>query len=223
MIRCPFRHLYSTPSKPSAPLAVLLRERTADAHKRAEHHPLQQALVRGRVTKEQFIRVANEMRFVHLAGHVGVERLLKEPRTKSLAEFLGDRDEMFMRDLAALGSAPTEAPTCEATKAFEATLDGHAREGRIPELIGHAYVLEGITNSGFYIAQAVERTLRLDPGQGTTWLNPYREEVRARWEQSRDRLNAIEVSAEEAERAVEGARATFLAMEAVMGELRVRE
>lgn len=215
------RFNFQQPAPKPAPvaLATVLRESTTDAHKKAEHHPMQQALVRGLVSQEQFVRVINEMRHVQLAARRAVDYLAGVERTKALAGHIVDRDEVFVRDMAHFGAMPNGATLTEATRSLETWIGERIAAADLKALVGLVYVTEGITNSGYYIARAVERNLHLPPGVGTAWLNPYGEDVRTHWEGARVLFNELAFSADEAEAAVGGARHAFAAFQSVFDGL----
>lgn len=75
-------------------------------------------------------------------------------------------------------------------------------------ILGAAYVLEGSTLGGQFIAQHVERTLGLGDGQGCRFYRSYGRDVRRRWDEFRGEL--LRVSSPEVDPIVlHAARTTF--------------
>lgn len=219
-MKCPFSKVAGAEEVAAEPLSKVLREATSEAHERAEHHPLQQAMVKGGIDRATFAVIVREMRRVHLAVDAGVAALRAEPRYAAWGTHVIDRDEIFEKDLEALGVKLPDAAPMPATVALEKKIQSQIAAKDYAGLAGGLYVLEGSTNGGMFISKAVERTLGLEKGRGTSWLNPYGDQVRVRWGQARELLDGLKLSAEEQKRAVAGADAMFLTIEAVMEDLK---
>jgi heme oxygenase len=76
------------------------------------------------------------------------------------------------------------------------------------------YVLEGSTNGGIHIARALQRAL---PTAGTSFLNPYGDTVRARWQTVRDALNTLPIDTHD--QIIAAATRTFDAITTLSEEL----
>lgn len=204
-------------------LAEALKGGTTEAHLRAEHHPVQAAMVKGGLSLAEYRRVVLEMSRVYDAVWLGVDWLRRSPRFAALGTQLSDRKSVFAADLAALdaklGSAAPASETLPASAKVRAETEQAIEYGRGFLIVGAAYVLEGSTNGGLFISRAVEKSLGLTPGAGTRWLNPYGEAVRSRWQETRGLLDGLGGSQPEAAEAVAAANRMFLNIEAVLGEL----
>lgn len=196
------------PATVEANIMDLLKERTAEHHRRAEQQPLQQALVRGHASREQYIRWLGQMMHVHTALEVAIEaRAEAEPRLRVVTSDQHGRARLAS-DLRALGSAPESAvASAPALKLMHAI---RVLAADLPvALLGHHYVLEGSKNGNRYIAMAMRRGLGLSPGQGDTYLDPYGEQQRTKWQEFRAAMGAQLYTEPEREAVIRAAGAMF--------------
>lgn len=180
-----------------------LKTETAEHHRRAEGKAIQQALVRGQVTREQYGAWLSQMRHVHGALERAIDGAA--PRDPRLAITLAQQTHSHRigEDLAFLGLAGAGALSATAS-----LMDAISRADG-PSLIGMHYVLEGSMNGGKYIAMGVRRGLGLAAGAGDRYLDPYGDQQRAVWATFKQGLDSASFTPGEAERVLDGARAMF--------------
>jgi heme oxygenase len=93
------------------------------------------------------------------------------------------------QDLRTLGLDPATVAPSGATAAACAQVRALGAKSPVT-LLGSHYVLEGSKNGNRYIAMALRRGLGLSPGDGDTYLDPYGEEQRAKWQAFRTAMGA---------------------------------
>lgn len=204
------------PGSPS--LAASLRDRTRDAHTRAETHPVQKRLAKGELSREEFIGLTRAMGQVHAALRPAVDAVRAHATAGTLASDMADMASVFESDLKALGATGAGSEPASISR-LAAWVLGLAERGDIAALVGVVYVVEGSTNGGFFLAPIVERSLGLARGAGTAWLNPYGDGVRTRWQSYRARMDAMGFSEAQCVDAVAAANTMFDAISAVMDDL----
>jgi heme oxygenase len=84
----------------------------------------------------------------------------------------------------------------------------------IPAAIGWAYVLEGSMLGGRVLYKRLASRWALGPGQGATFLCGYGPETATRWRRFVDALESIELTAEQMDACIAGARQAFDAIRA---------
>lgn len=214
-LRCPHR------SASGSSLAADLRERTREAHHRAEHHPLQQRIVRGEVDSRSYAIFTAALRRVH-------ERLEREldlaaTLDSRIAAVFADHHRRlghFDSDLSQLGHAVEPLPEAVAAAAeVPAWLCGAAcpRRGSVPAVawLGVLYVLEGSSNGGQVIARVLRRAWNW-PEDSLRSLDPHGGQTRIRWAEFRERLDGQRFDEREQEAIVAAASGTFDGISAVM-------
>lgn len=186
----------------------VLKERTAEQHRRAEQSPFMRGLVSGKVNREGYARWLGQMMHVHAAleGEIVAHRAT-EPRLAVAS------DEQFgaqrlCADLVALGVDPASVKPLAGAGALAERVRAAAKACPVA-LLGSHYVLEGSKNGNTYIAKALRRTLELAPGAGDSYLDPYGEQQRARWAAFREAMGGQEYSENDAAAVLEAACAMF--------------
>ncbi|MBU6413174.1 MAG: biliverdin-producing heme oxygenase [Planctomycetes bacterium] len=171
-------------STANAPLADRLKADTSAAHVRAERHPFQATMITGRLSAAGYAQWLHQMRIVHAA----LDRAITTATAGSLLSKVADKSHtkthLIDADLATLAPVST-TPLASANHAASLSSTDIGA-------VGMFYVLEGSTNGGIYIARALQRAL---PTAGTSFLNPYGEAVRTRWQTVRDALNTLPAGA----------------------------
>ncbi len=216
--RCP-RGESRAAERPS--LAAMLRERTRDAHHRAEHHPLQQRIVRGEVDPRDYAVFAAALRRVH-------DRLEREldlaagldPRVAAVFAEHHRRLDHFDADLATLGHAGFSLPEAVAEAAGAAAwlrVGACPHRGSVPAVawLGVLYVLEGSSNGGQVIARVLRRAWAW-PEDSLRSLDPHGSATRTRWAEFRERLDGQAFDEREREAIVAAASGTFEGLAALM-------
>ena len=88
-----------------------------------------------------------------------------------------------------------------------------------PALLGWIYVLEGSTLGAQVLRPLYARAFLLADDEGLAYLRPYGMAVHARWTQYQQRMNALQLSAEEHAQVAEAASGFFAQLEAVFQAL----
>lgn len=195
-----------TPTDPRT-LSETLRERTREAHTRAERHPQQARLVKGEATREQYAAWLGQMLPVWRALDRGLAlRAAHDPRVGAMVREYHAHAHRIEADLRFLG---TGADALEATPGTRRMVEVVTASAAGPGIVGIWYVLEGSANGGKYIAKAVSRSLNIPGPEGLTGLDPHGEAQRERWQQWRADLDAQAWSEGERREIIEAANATF--------------
>ena len=204
----------STPAAPSpsagaapAPgLADLLREATAEDHRAAEGHPLQQSLVAGTVSREGF--VAFQSRVLRLLRELAPRLTGEGPDWEAFRAALSGHGTRLAADLEGLdrqsnGVRPP-APSAALDEFFRALDEGPMPEGAL----GAFYVIEGSMNGNRFIRRAVAGN-RPDLAAHLTYFDPYGDEQRGIWTGFREAISRVGAGLDSPEPALSAARATF--------------
>ncbi len=218
--RCPFAAMFGArPAEVAVPsLADELKERTKDAHHRAEFHPLQQRIVRGEVTPTEYEPFARALHSIHLVLEGALDRsMTAEPRLGQVFLNRHRRSVHFAADLATMGVSND----CPNFRSIDAALDRIATtaEHSPIALVGTLYVLEGSTNGGMVIARVLRKAWGLPDGTLRS-IDPHAAQTRAYWGEFRAALDGVAptLSARDRANIVESAEATFVAISAIMDE-----
>jgi len=209
--RCPVSRLFAAFGR--AGLADELKARTKDAHDRAEHHPLQQRIVRGAVDRAEYIRFAASLRHIHAALESAIEAVLAGgagacPPLSRLFRERHKRAAYFELDFGAFLSEGDTAPSGAALAMADwiRTLGG----SHPVALVGPLYVLEGSTNGGTVIARVLRSRWGLEgPAAALRSIDPHGASTRAHWAEFRSDLDALALSREERSAIIEAASETF--------------
>lgn len=198
----------ATPQDPNS-LSVALRERTRQAHTRAERHPQQARLIKGESTREQYAAWLGQMLPVWRALDAGlVRQAARDPRVGAMRHEYHAHAGRVEADLAYLGKeagAYQPTPATQRMSEFVARAAGAAGPG----IVGVWYVLEGSANGGRYIAKAISRSMNIPGPEGLASLDPHGEAQRERWERWRADLDGQGWSEGERAEIIEAANATF--------------
>ncbi|MFO0963718.1 MAG: biliverdin-producing heme oxygenase [Phycisphaerales bacterium] len=215
--RCPFARLFGGAS---ASLATGLRERTREAHARAEKHPLQSRLVTGRTTRAEYAAWLVQLEPIWIALDAGLRTLAQgDPRVASMLRPYHTHAPRIAADLRYLGVE--EGPRAAVTPAAKqlAQWVEAAAQRRDPALVGVWYVLEGSTNGGRFIARALAAGLDIPGPEGLRSQDPHGEAQRERWTEWRDALDAGRWGEGERVAIIDAAQRTFETLGEVMEEM----
>ncbi len=169
----------ATPTTPTT-LADRLKADTSAAHVRAERHPFQATMITGRLSSAGYAHWLHQMRIIHAALDRAITSATPGSLLSKVADKTHTKTHLIDADLATIAPV-TIAPLPSANHAASLSSTDIGA-------VGMFYVLEGSTNGGIYIARALQRAL---PTAGTSFLNPYGEAVRGRWQTVRDALNTL--------------------------------
>lgn len=207
-------------AEPAGVLAQLQAE-TRDLHTKAERHPIQAALVRGRASVEAYVLYLQQLGHIHAA----LEDELLARRGEALLSPVDPsrfRATLAAEDVRELGADGLSAPVGPVAAFSRELVD-------VPtlHLLGMHYVLEGSTNGGRFIARAVRRCLPLEAQSATRYLDPYGDEQGSIWGEYCRALASLPLSEADAALLLGGAEAmfrliidTFDAMESASGAAR---
>ena len=194
----------------------ILKDATAEQHRDAERRRLQADMVRGRLTAAKYSDWLGQMFLLHRALWEEIER--KRGECGPLADVVRDDGchvSNLRADLARLSVSPDGVrPLPSTLRAILAIR--HAAEAEPLALLGYNYVLEGSMNGNRFIARAMQPTLSVP---AFSYLDPYGEAQRPIWLAYRERMNALELDAGQAERLIAAARDMFAFIASMSDEL----
>lgn len=198
------------------PIMQSLKEATAQQHSDAESRRLQQDLVKGRLPRETYGAWLGQMYLLHRALWEAIASGSGEhPELSQVVRDEGRHVANLQSDLAALG-VDGEGIEPLATTARALAEIGEVAVNDPLALLGYNYVLEGSMNGNRFIARAVAPTLGVP---ATSYLDPYGEQQRPSWLAYRERMNALELDADQAARMVRAAQAMFAFIAELSDEL----
>jgi len=189
------------------PLADRLKTETAEAHLQAEKHPLMAQMLSGRLPAEQFLGYYSQLYLAHqwLEQAIGRAPVTSDPLDMLRPTDDGHHSHLLASDLAAAGvnvagimPGPAVANLIASFSPLSDRLD--------PQLVGMRYVLEGSTNGNRMIAPHLRKAYA-STGNPLTYLDPYGESQRPRWQAFRAALNTIKPQDHDA--VLKGATAMF--------------
>lgn len=214
--KCPFARMLGLPA---ASLADTLKERTKDAHARAERHSLQAKMVKGDITREQYAAWLGQMLPVWRALDAGLGALAaRDARVAAMVKHYHAHADRVASDLKFLGQSGACHRPLPATLRFVESVNLDAASTG-PGLVGVWYVLEGSANGGRFIAKALSRGLHIAGPEGLTSFDPHGERQREYWQAWRAELDAQSFGETEREAIVTAASASFDAVYEVMEDL----
>ncbi|MDI1289992.1 MAG: biliverdin-producing heme oxygenase [bacterium] len=213
--KCPFAKMAAVTPVPS--LADALKERTKEAHARAEKHAIQSRMIKGEVSREQYAGWLGQMLHIWRVVDAGLAALsIRDARVAAMVKPYHAHAARVAADLAFLGHTESAHPPLPATARFVAQLN-ESMPG--VGIVGAWYVLEGSANGGRYIAKAISRGLGIAGPEGLMNFDPHGEAQRPRWMAWRADLDAQVFGAAEREAMIETASATFDAVYDVMEDM----
>lgn len=219
--QCPFARRFggTRPAAPTPSLADALKERTREAHARAEKHPVQARMVKGEVTRAQYAAWLGQMLPVWRAVDATLAALAaRDARVGAMVKPYHAHADRVAADLTFLGASGAGHAPLAATSRFVAMVNGAASSGG-PALVGVWYVLEGSSNGGRFIAKALSKALGINGPEGLTSFDPHGERQRERWQAWRADLDARVFEDHEREAILAAAVATFEAVWEVMEDM----
>ncbi|MBX3354559.1 MAG: biliverdin-producing heme oxygenase [Phycisphaeraceae bacterium] len=212
-----------------ATLSARLREATAEQHTRAEKHGVQQALVRGKAEPRLYAAWLCAMRGLHEPFEARLDAARRLPGFAAVIEDHHFRVSNIDEDLDALAVIMRQSGA-EANATGRSGLPGPRSQAAWAAIdamieidpalvIGPFYVLEGSTNGGRFIAQAIRRALPLPPNAGTRYLDPHGDLIRERWARTKAAIDALPLTPSQHDGIVAAAQKTFDMVTTLMDEL----
>lgn len=202
-------------------LADVLKERTAEQHRRAETRPLQKALASATIDRTDYARWTVAMHAVHESLERSLQVLLAgRGDLDGLGDLIATNEAHVARlaaDAEALGASSGDRPGA-AVRGIVADLEDLARETPVA-LLGSLYVLEGSMNGNRFIARGLAAAW--GDAAGCSYLDPYGEAQRTTWQRWRGGLDAIDAHLTDGERdaVLQAAGAMFDAVTALSDEI----
>ena len=185
-----------------------LRDATSDEHYQAEHHPFQQAMLNGDLSRQDYVDWLGQMYLIHGALEGALRRAVGENEGLSAVVVEHQYQLPYLRrDLEFFAVEPEAIEPLPATERFMA-LVGRNQDDPM-WLLGLHYVLEGSNNGSRFLARRVARAHDLAPGQGLRYLDPYGDSQRDNWMEFKRAMDALELSGPDRDRLVEAARQMY--------------
>lgn len=193
-------------------LATALRDRTREAHTKAERHPVQSRMARGVITREEYAAYLGQLLHVWNEIDDGLARGAKrDPRIGAMVQEYHPHAWRVRSDLRFYGRG--EAAPLDVTRRM---MEMVRAAGDCAAIVGVWYVLEGSANGGRYIAKSLATAFKLDGRDGLMTMDPHGEAQRERWQEWRRALDAQAFSDAEKAEILAAANATFEWMYAMM-------
>lgn len=196
-----------------------LRAETKALHDKAENQALQQALVKGELGRQTYARYLGQMLTVHLSLESAIRDLVAErPEFRDAIRDHTFREADLTADLEALGIDPAGCAPEQPTRELIADIERLSRD-RPVALAGMHYVLEGANNGNRFIAQSMRGALELGGNRGATYLDPYGDAQRERWQAYKTAISQVPLGNGEADAIVEAAKRMFVAVSEISSEI----
>lgn len=186
-----------------------LRTETRDLHTKAEKAPLQEELVKGKLPRELYADMLEQMLLVHRE----LEQAIREhrPSVPALAAVVTDeqfQEPYLLEDLAFFGRDPQHIDPLPETRESVAEIRRTAREDPLG-LLGLHYVLEGSNNGNRFIAKAAGPAMGIEGNSGLKYLLPYGDRQPQVWAAFKENLAACDLTDAEKDTLVEAAKRMF--------------
>lgn len=182
-----------------------LKAETREAHLLTERTPFAQAMMRGTLTRSQYVAQLASFREVHRALEASLARSGERVSTVYRASMA--KAALLERDLAFLGAPERRAAVLTAV---EARIEGDFRrqEDDPASLFGSLYVLEGSGLGAAFLLPRIQSQLALAE-EGTRYYAGYGAAVLDQWRAFGRRMNEALRAREEQDRAVEATGLLF--------------
>lgn len=193
----------------------LLRDETAQAHRDAESHAFQKALIKGELPREQYVAHLGQLYVIHAALEEALQNAGdSDARLAGMAEAATMHREHLEMDIRDLGGDPAHVqPTPAAAKLADEIRDDATTDPVL--LAGTFYVLEGSMNGNSFIARPIAAAYRLEAPTGLRYLHSYGEEQRGEWAAFKERMGAMKFTDAERGALVDRAKRVFHAIAGV--------
>lgn len=186
----------------------MLKEGTASLHDQAEHAAFQTRMVKGELSRAEFIDFLNQVLIVHRK----IDWLLSEAaaaddRVGAMFRPVHHREEKIEADIERLGGSVGAEPL-GATSRFLADVERLGDECPVA-LIGVLYVNEGATNGNKVVAKRIRDGLGLEKDFALDYLDPHGPDQRRNWMAFKGMLDELAMTEAEREACLDAAKATF--------------
>ncbi|MGD9690968.1 MAG: biliverdin-producing heme oxygenase [Phycisphaerales bacterium] len=198
------------PDVPS--FALTLKESTREHHVRAERHPIQQAILQGRIDRATWGLLVAQNRAVHAALESALDAAkASDPRVGAVFAPHHRRLANYDADLAALGVSDADRAPLPGTRAVADWVVSLPAKAPI-SVLGVLYVIEGSTNGGQFLSRVLKPALRLESAAGVSSLDPHGPQTGPRWQQFRAAIDALSLSPGDQAAIIDVAGKTFDAL-----------
>lgn len=198
-------------------VADLLKRRTADAHHQAETHPLQKSFASGEIEPDRLAALLHRMHELLTEVETRLEHAaMTDSALDGLREHTTPHRDRLAADLAGLDPSGSHRSDSPAVVDFVLRLGGDVWSA--PAIAGAFYVLEGSMNGNRFIRKGLEKR-RPDLAPHLSYLDPYGDEQRPRWQATRRALDLVARDEEARIEMLDAARATFDVVQAISGEV----
>ena len=205
------------PTDAGIPVADLLKRETADAHHRAETHPVQKAFASGEIDRQTLAVLFDRMHQLLREVETRLESAATtEPSMAALREHATPHRDRLAADLAGLDPSGSPRPTSPAVASFVERLGGDTWPAAA--IAGAFYVLEGSMNGNRFIRMGLEKR-RPDLAPHLSYLDPYGDDQRPRWQRTRAALDGVARDDDARAAMLAAARATFDVVQAISDEV----
>lgn len=210
------------PETDQRPTTQRIREGCWDLHQTAESGDFAMHMAKGDLGTDAYVAM---LQALHEPMRVLDERLeARRPDVPAIAEVVTKEQHQapnLAADLRHFGAEPERRCVGDAARALVDLV--HHTEARNPAgLLGLHYVREGANNGNRFVAIKLRKGLGLEEGAGTSFLDPYGDQQRARWEAFKRTLDEQALEPAERDAMVEAAREMFRAIIDVHRELAAR-
>lgn len=212
--KCPFHGMLGRlglgGAKPAAgpTLAERLKTETWPMHQRAEHHPFQAGIMKGRVPRAGYVAQLEQALLVHEALESAlIATRDSAPAVRALWRDHYARVPHARADLGFLGGSLTPTALAPTAALLSEITDAARHHPHV--LIGYLYVLEGSTNGAKFIGKALAKAYGLSDGRGLSYQDPHGDQQAARWAEFKTALTNLPLSPAQQSEVVDAARGLF--------------
>ena len=185
-----------------------LRDSTRAEHQRAEHHPFQQAMFKGELSRDEYAAWLAQMHLVHSSLETALRQVGKDHQgIRTVVRDYQYQTPYLVEDLEHFGVDPDSIEPLPATQRFIAAVEDGKDDPLL--LLGLHYVLEGSNNGSRFIARHVAQAYQLAPGPGLLYLNPYGDKQREYWMTFKNDMATVPFTEADNERLVEAAKLMY--------------
>lgn len=193
----------------TATLTTRLKDDNWKLHQIAERTEGPSSLIKGRMPKEGYL------------NHLSQQWIMSNALDSALRPHLVARDDLSAfvlpeqmltayigEDLSHFGVCPSHARPEPGTARYAAEV--HARASDVLHLLGLHYVRLGACNGNRFVAKSVRKAFDLPAtGEGTRYLDPFGESQREKWYAFKGALDALPLTASEADRVFGGTQTAY--------------
>ncbi len=197
-----------TDSLPQTAIMDRLRTETRGLHTKAEQHPFQKSMIQAQIGRPAYGAWLGQMLLVHRALDGAIASHRSSVESLGIVEDRQFQEPYLLDDLKVFGIDPSGVAPTAATSRLIADIEATVARDPI-ELLGLFYVLEGANNGNRFIVRALRPALRLEPGTGDRYLDPYGDEQPALWASFKERMGGLGLDADVCDRIVVAAERMF--------------